>query len=111
MDYDWIRKLPWKERDPKNPPKWLQTAPKSHEDKTDMYLEPHEYVNSPWTIISNVDLVFRSFVLKVKAAGIVPTGQNYFLQFPQVLSLAQISTMLDILCAFHEPWDFATTRE
>ena len=38
-----IRKRPWKERDPKNPPKWLVTSPTAGpEDKGDVYIEPAE---------------------------------------------------------------------
>ncbi|KAF7294400.1 DNA ligase [Mycena kentingensis (nom. inval.)] len=56
-DYIDIRKKPWKPWDPKNPPAFLQTAKKSHEDKGDVYLNPED-----------------SFILKVKAAEIVPSG-------------------------------------
>lgn len=41
-DYAWIRSKPWKVRDPKNPPEWLQTSKRSQEDKGDVYLEPEE---------------------------------------------------------------------
>ncbi|THU99099.1 ATP-dependent DNA ligase [Dendrothele bispora CBS 962.96] len=72
MDYAWIRKLPWKELDLKNPPSWLQFAAKGrHEDKSDLYLEPQE-----------------SFILKVKAAGITLTDQyhvGYTMRFPRAL--------------------------
>lgn len=43
-DYAWIRQKPWKVWDPKNPPEFLETAKRSHEDKGDVYIEPAEYV-------------------------------------------------------------------
>lgn len=43
-DYVWVREKPWKVWDPKNPPAFLQTAKRSHEDKGDLYLEPEESV-------------------------------------------------------------------
>ncbi|KAE9399995.1 DNA ligase 4 [Gymnopus androsaceus JB14] len=52
-DYAWIRGKPWKVRDAKNPPEWLQTSKKGNDDKGDVYLEPED-----------------SFILKVKAAEI-----------------------------------------
>lgn len=41
-DYVWIRQKPWKEWDPKNPPEFLRTAKRGHEDKGDVYIEPAE---------------------------------------------------------------------
>lgn len=41
-DYIWIRAKPWKTWDKKSPPSFLKTAPKSHDDKGDLYLEPQE---------------------------------------------------------------------
>jgi DNA ligase 4 len=43
-DYMWTRQKPWKEWDPKNPPEFLHTAKRGHEDKGDVYIEPAEYV-------------------------------------------------------------------
>lgn len=50
-DYAWIRQKPWKEWDPKNPPEFLQTAKRSHEDKGDVYIEPAEYVSHSVPIV------------------------------------------------------------
>ncbi|KAF5351528.1 hypothetical protein D9758_007230 [Tetrapyrgos nigripes] len=84
-DYAWIRSLPWKPRDPKNPPEWLQTAKKGQEDKGDVYLEPHE-----------------SFILKVKAAEIVPSDQyhmGYTMRFPRALSAREDKGVEDCMTA------------
>jgi DNA ligase-4 len=43
-DYVWVRAKPWKPWDPKEPPSFLLTANKSHDDKGDVYLEPEEFV-------------------------------------------------------------------
>ncbi|KAF9266852.1 DNA ligase 4 [Marasmius fiardii PR-910] len=73
-DYAWVRDKPWKAWDRKNPPEFLQTSKKSSgEDKGDVYLEPNE-----------------SFILKVKAAEIVPSEQyhmGYTMRFPRALSI------------------------
>ncbi|KAF8216400.1 DNA ligase 4 [Mycena galopus ATCC 62051] len=72
-DYVWVRDKPWKTWDPKNPPEFLQTAKKSHEDKGDVYLLPED-----------------SFILKVKAAEIVTSDQyhmGYTMRFPRALSI------------------------
>ncbi|KAG7093593.1 DNA ligase (ATP) [Marasmius oreades] len=73
-DYAWVRDKPWKPLDRKNPPEFLQTSKKSSsEDKGDVYLEPNE-----------------SFILKVKAAEIVPSEQyhmGYTMRFPRALSI------------------------
>jgi DNA ligase-4 len=42
-DYVWVRSLPWKEWNPKNPPEFLRTASGSRDDKGDLYLEPEEF--------------------------------------------------------------------
>lgn len=44
-DYVWLRAKPWKTWDPKEPPSFLLTASKSHDDKGDVYLEPEEYTS------------------------------------------------------------------
>jgi DNA ligase-4 len=41
-DYVWVRAKPWKPWDLKEPPSFLLTANKSHDDKGDVYLEPEE---------------------------------------------------------------------
>ncbi|KAI3619578.1 dna ligase iv [Moniliophthora roreri] len=72
-DYAWVRDKPWKVRDPKNPPEWLQVSKKGQEDKGDVYLEPSD-----------------SFILKVKAAEIVPSEQyhmGYTMRFPRALAI------------------------
>ncbi|KAL4066025.1 ATP dependent DNA ligase domain-containing protein [Scleroderma citrinum] len=56
-DYVWVRQKPWKVWDPKNPPEFLQTTKRGHEDKCDVYIEPAD-----------------SFILKVKAAEITTSG-------------------------------------
>jgi DNA ligase 4 len=43
-DYVWVRAKPWKPWNPNDPPSFLQTAKKGHEDKGDLYLEPEQYV-------------------------------------------------------------------
>lgn len=59
-DYVWVRDKPWKTWDPKNPPDFLQTAKKSHEDKGDVYLLPEEYIllriSTPRTYLSKAPL-------------------------------------------------------
>ncbi|KAJ3889259.1 DNA ligase 4 [Lentinula edodes] len=84
-DYAWIRSKPWKVRDSKNPPEWLQTAKKSQEDKGDMYLEPDD-----------------SFILKIKAAEIVPSEQyhlGYTMRFPRALIIRDDLDASDTLTA------------
>lgn len=43
-DYVWVREKPWKVWDPRNPPAFLESSKRSHEDKGDVYLEPEELV-------------------------------------------------------------------
>ncbi|KAJ3982001.1 DNA ligase 4 [Lentinula detonsa] len=84
-DYAWIRSKPWKVRDPKNPPEWLQTSKKSQEDKGDMYLDPDD-----------------SFILKIKAAEIVPSDQyhlGYTMRFPRALIIRDDLDASDTLAA------------
>ncbi|KAJ7066714.1 DNA ligase IV [Mycena amicta] len=84
-DYVWVRSLPWKIWDPKNPPAFLQTAKKSHEDKGDMYLLPED-----------------SFILKIKAAEIVPSEQydmGYTMRFPRALTIRDDLTIADCMPA------------
>jgi len=41
-DYVWIRAKPWKPRDPKHPPEFLQTSNRGQDDKGELYLNPEE---------------------------------------------------------------------
>ncbi|KAJ6591668.1 DNA ligase IV [Mycena vulgaris] len=84
-DYVWVRDKPWKTWDPKNPPEFLQTAKKSHEDKGDVYLLPED-----------------SFILKVKAAEIVTSNQyhmGYTMRFPRALSIRDDLNIADCMPA------------
>ncbi|KAJ6581402.1 ATP dependent DNA ligase domain-containing protein [Mycena capillaripes] len=84
-DYVWVRDKPWKTWDPKNPPEFLQTAKKSHEDKGDVYLLPED-----------------SFILKVKAAEIVTSDQyhmGYTMRFPRALSIRDDLNIADCMPA------------
>ncbi|KAJ7115869.1 DNA ligase 4 [Mycena epipterygia] len=84
-DYVWVRDKPWKPWDPKNPPDFLQTAKKSHEDKGDVYLLPED-----------------SFILKVKAAEIVISDQyhmGYTMRFPRALSIRDDLSIADCMLA------------
>ncbi|KAK6992215.1 DNA ligase [Favolaschia claudopus] len=84
-DYVWVRSKPWKTWDPKNPPEFLQTAKKSHEDKGDVYLLPED-----------------SFILKVKAAEIVTSDQyhmGFTMRFPRALSIRDDLSIADCMPA------------
>ena len=74
-DYMWIRAKPWKEWDPKQPPSFLLTAKRGQEDKGDVYLEPEEWVVCVILVMCS-DMRYSSFILKVKAAEITPTGKH-----------------------------------
>lgn len=78
-DYAWIRDKPWKKWDPKDPPEWLQTSKRGIEDKADVYLDPHEWAVSEicWgdKQRGNSSLQRSSFLIKVKAAEVVATGE------------------------------------
>ncbi|KAF8433261.1 ATP dependent DNA ligase domain-containing protein [Boletus edulis BED1] len=85
VDYAWIRQKPWKEWDPKNPPEFLQTAKRSHEDKGDVYIEPAD-----------------SFILRVKAAEITHTDQYHIgltMRFPRALSIRDDLAIEDCMTA------------
>ena len=73
-DFVWVRDKPWKVWDPKHPPEFLLTAKRSHEDKGDLYLEPQELVLFLWRDGLCTNTSISSFILKVKAAEIVPSG-------------------------------------
>ncbi|KAF9462872.1 DNA ligase 4 [Collybia nuda] len=84
-DYVWIRDKPWKTWDPKNPPGFLLTAKKSHDDKGDVYLDPQD-----------------SFILKVKAAEIVPSDQydlGFTMRFPRALTIRDDLSIADCMSA------------
>jgi DNA ligase 4 len=75
-DYVWVRDKPWKVWDPKAPPSFFQTARKAYDDKGDVYLEPEQYGLFILLSHSRIYLLSdrSSFILKVKAAEIVPSG-------------------------------------
>jgi hypothetical protein len=76
-DFVWIRDKPWKAWNAQQQPSFLLTANRSHEDKGDMFLEPEEYgqyLAVTWVILMDI---FSSFVLKIKAAEIVPSGLSH----------------------------------
>ncbi|KAF6761657.1 DNA ligase 4 [Ephemerocybe angulata] len=80
-DFVWIRDKPWKPWDPKNPPEFLQVAKKGQEDKGDVYLEPED-----------------SFIIKVKAAEIVPSDQyhmGYTMRFPRAIGIRDDLSIAD----------------
>lgn len=85
-DFVWVRDKPWKKWDPKHPPEFLLTAKRSHEDKGDVYLEPKEYV---LLVLegSRSDCSISSFILKVKAAEIVPSGWPYSTNYLNFLDI------------------------
>jgi hypothetical protein len=78
-DYVWVRDKPWKPWDPKHPPEFLQTAKRGQDDKGDVYLNPEEYacfIRMPQ--VYSVYITPSSFILKVKAAEITPSGNDLF---------------------------------
>ncbi|KAK0202966.1 DNA ligase 4 [Desarmillaria ectypa] len=84
-EYVWVRGLPWKPWNPKEPPEFYQTSKKATEDKGDVYLEPED-----------------SFILKVKAAEITPSDQyhlGYTMRFPRALAIRQDLTIADCMTA------------
>ncbi|KAF8159664.1 DNA ligase IV [Crassisporium funariophilum] len=84
-DYVWMRDKPWKVWDPKNPPEFLGTAKRSHDDKGDVYLEPQD-----------------SFIVKVKAAEITASDQyhmGYTMRFPRAVSIRDDLSIADCMTA------------
>ncbi|KAI6167470.1 ATP dependent DNA ligase domain-containing protein [Pisolithus thermaeus] len=84
-DYVWIRQKPWKVWDPKNPPEYLQTTKRGHEDKCDLYIEPAD-----------------SFILEVKAAEIVTTDEYHLgvtMRFPRALRIRDDLSIADCMTA------------
>jgi hypothetical protein len=109
-DYVWVRDKPWKEWDPNSPPSFYKTSNKGADDKGDVYLEPDEY-GSLFAHASFVNLLFSSFILKIKAAEIVASGTLAMVPRKYVtLSLhCQTNTILDILCVSLELLTFVMT--
>ncbi|KIM62592.1 hypothetical protein SCLCIDRAFT_1214942 [Scleroderma citrinum Foug A] len=84
-DYVWVRQKPWKTWDPKNPPEFLQTTKRGHEDKCDVYIEPAD-----------------SFILKVKAAEITTSDEYHLgvtMRFPRALSVREDLSIADCMTA------------
>ncbi|KAF8347685.1 DNA ligase 4 [Amanita rubescens] len=84
-DYVWIRDKPWKPWDPKTPPDFLRTSKRSQDDKGDVYLEPQD-----------------SFLLKVKAAEIIPSDQyhlGFTMRFPRAMSIRHDLSIADCMSA------------
>ncbi|RXW22137.1 hypothetical protein EST38_g3713 [Candolleomyces aberdarensis] len=84
-DFIWIRNKPWKQWDPKNPPDFLLIAKRGQEDKGDVYLEPED-----------------SFILKIKAAEIVPSDQyhmGFTMRFPRAMSIRDDLSVADCMTA------------
>ena len=82
-DYVWVRNKPWKPWNPKDPPEFLQTAKRGQDDKGDVYLNPEEYALFIHVKqVYSVNGIPSSFILKVKAAEITPSGKDLFMDFP-----------------------------
>jgi len=119
-----VRAKPWKPWDPKEPPSFLLTASKSHDDKGDVYLEPEEYASQSYDtlLMLTVVLTLSSFIVKVKAAEITKSGEHladyrlaglpydhsfftdqyhmkYTMRFPRALSIRDDLTVSDCLTA------------
>ncbi|KAJ7583239.1 DNA ligase 4 [Mycena floridula] len=90
-DLTWIRKRTWHKWDPKKLPSDLRIAQTGQEDKGDVYLEP-----------SAVSIFSRRFILKVKAAEIVPTVKYHLghtLRFPRALVIRDELEISDCMTA------------
>ncbi|CAL1714652.1 unnamed protein product [Somion occarium] len=84
-DYVFIRSKPWREWDPKRPPSFFQVSNRGIEDKGDAYLEPED-----------------SFIVKVKAAEIVPSELYHMgltMRFPRALSIREDLSIADCMTA------------
>ncbi|KAJ2930609.1 hypothetical protein H1R20_g6480, partial [Candolleomyces eurysporus] len=84
-DFVWVRNKPWKQWSYKKPPKWLLTSKRGLDDKGDLYLEPED-----------------SFMLKVKAAEIVPSTQyhmGFTLRFPRAMAIRDDLSIEDCMTA------------
>ncbi|KAG6891545.1 hypothetical protein C0992_004403 [Termitomyces sp. T32_za158] len=102
-DYVWVREKPWKTWDAKRPPQFLLTSKRSHEDKGDVYLEPAESATVGLNYNScHADFNHSSFILKVKAAEIVPSDQydmGFTMRFPRALSIRDDLSIADCATA------------
>lgn len=84
-EYVWIRGRPWKEWTTKNPPKFLDTATGSRDDKGDVYIEPED-----------------SFIVKIKAAEITASDQyhlGFTMRFPRAMSIREDLSLSDCITA------------
>ncbi|KAH8996143.1 DNA ligase 4 [Lactarius hatsudake] len=84
-EYVWIRSRPWKEWTTKNPPKFLDTATGSRDDKGDVYIEPED-----------------SFIVKIKAAEITASDQyhlGFTMRFPRAMSIREDLSFSDCITA------------
>ncbi|KZT10103.1 DNA ligase 4 [Laetiporus sulphureus 93-53] len=84
-DYVWVRSLPWKEWNPKDPPSFIEVSSKGAEDKGDVYIEPQD-----------------SFILKVKAAEIVSSDLYHMgvtMRFPRALQIRDDLEISDCMTA------------
>ncbi|KAH9027928.1 DNA ligase 4 [Lactarius hengduanensis] len=84
-EYVWIRGRPWKEWTTKNPPKFLDTATGSRDDKGDVYIEPED-----------------SFIVKIKAAEITASDQyhlGFTMRFPRAMSIREDLSFSDCITA------------
>ncbi|KAH9066874.1 ATP dependent DNA ligase domain-containing protein [Lactarius vividus] len=84
-EYVWIRSRPWKEWTTKNPPKFLDTATGSRDDKGDVYIEPED-----------------SFIVKIKAAEITASDQyhlGFTMRFPRAMSIREDLSLSDCITA------------
>ncbi|KAJ3571822.1 hypothetical protein NP233_g3508 [Leucocoprinus birnbaumii] len=84
-DYVWVRDKPWKAWNPQQQPSFLLTASRSQDDKGDVFLEPED-----------------SFILKIKAAEIVPSDQyhmGFTMRFPRATAIRDDLTVADCMSA------------
>ncbi|KXN86594.1 DNA ligase 4 [Leucoagaricus sp. SymC.cos] len=84
-DYVWVRDKPWKAWNERQQPSFLLTANRSHDDKGDVFLEPED-----------------SFILKIKAAEIVPSDQyhmGFTMRFPRAMAIRDDLTVADCMTA------------
>lgn len=84
-DYVWIRDKPWKAWNAQQQPSFLLTANRSQDDKGDVFLEPED-----------------SFILKIKAAEIVPSDQyhmGFTMRFPRAMAIRDDLTVADCMSA------------
>ncbi|KAI9440740.1 ATP dependent DNA ligase domain-containing protein [Lactarius indigo] len=88
-EYVWIRSRPWKEWSTKNPPKFLDTATGSRDDKGDVYLEPEE---------SELPTQF----LRASNPDVYATDQyhlGFTMRFPRAMSIREDLSVSDCITA------------